>query len=93
MLVNSTKNVLRGNNRADHNVQQQNISQSIIRRAAHGGGPGAENVHSSGGIPGENLPFKLGGNPYVMALKFTIFYGIGWWIPAMELVYMMNKQG
>ncbi|RZC32681.1 COX7C domain containing protein, partial [Asbolus verrucosus] len=46
--------------------------------------------HLTGGIPGENLPFKFD-NRFALTLKFIIFFSSGMWAPFLVVTYQLLK--
>lgn len=54
-------------------------SANFIRNSGHGG------------VPGENLPFKIG-SPVGMTVRFIIFFGIGTTAPWLIVRYLMWKK-
>lgn len=54
-------------------------STNLIRHSGHGG------------IPGENLPFKIG-SPVGMTVRFILFFGIGTTAPWLIVRYQIWKK-
>lgn len=50
-----------------------------------------EHQHRHGGVPGENLPFKIG-RPMRMTVYFILYFGAGTTAPWLILRYQLLKK-